>query len=77
MFNSLRALPAYNPILITAVDYLMAHQMDLRVFFIPGELNVVADALSFFENARAYSSQWGLSIAPFTPPRFMLGELSL
>ena len=77
MFNSLRALPAYNPILITAVDYLMAHQMDLRVFFIPGELNVVADALSRFENARAYSSQWGLSIAPFTPPRFTLGESSL
>jgi hypothetical protein len=77
MFNSLHALPAYNPILITAVDWLMAHQMELRVFFIPGELNVVADALSRFDNARALSNQWGLTIAPFTPPRFTLGESAL
>ncbi|KAF8224110.1 hypothetical protein L208DRAFT_1135390, partial [Tricholoma matsutake] len=73
MFNSLHALPAYDPILITAIDWLMAHQMELQVFFIPGELNVVADTLSHFENAKAFANQWGLSIAPFTPPQFMLG----
>jgi hypothetical protein len=46
MFNSLRAQPLYNPLLITAIDLLLDHGVDLHVFHIPGQVNIVADALS-------------------------------
>jgi len=46
IFNTLHALPAYNPILITAVDLLISSGIQLRVFHIPRNKNKVADALS-------------------------------
>ncbi|KAF9458604.1 hypothetical protein BDZ94DRAFT_1284780 [Collybia nuda] len=46
MFNSLRALPPYNPILISSVDVLISQSYDLRVLHIEGTKNSVADALS-------------------------------
>ncbi|KAF8240279.1 hypothetical protein L208DRAFT_1352889 [Tricholoma matsutake] len=35
MFNTLHALPAYNPILITAIDLLVKSGIQLQVFHIP------------------------------------------
>ncbi|KAI0832407.1 hypothetical protein BC628DRAFT_312743 [Trametes gibbosa] len=46
VFNSLRASPPYNPILKSAVDIMLAHNIDVRVHHIAGKLNVIADALS-------------------------------
>ncbi|KAJ3831738.1 hypothetical protein F5878DRAFT_495871, partial [Lentinula raphanica] len=69
MFNSLSALPLYNPILLSAVDILIKHDIDLRVIHIPGSENVVADALSRFDLELARTLQPGLTIQPFTPPR--------
>nr|GAT47557.1 predicted protein [Mycena chlorophos] len=46
IFSSLRASPAYNKILRSAVDDLIAFNVDLRVLHVKGELNSVADALS-------------------------------
>jgi hypothetical protein len=77
MFNSLHALPAYNDILITTVNWLIARKMERRVFFIPGSLNTIADALSHFQNDVAMWHVPGLTIWPFTPPRFTLGEVTL
>jgi len=46
IFNTLRCLPHYNPILIDATDISITSQIHLRVLHIPGELNYVADAIS-------------------------------
>ena len=46
IFSSLRALPAYNPILKSAVDLLLQFDHQLRVLYVPGDENHVADALS-------------------------------
>ncbi|KAJ3738059.1 hypothetical protein EV360DRAFT_90880 [Lentinula raphanica] len=69
IFNSLSALPLYNPILIQTVDILIEHHIDLRVIHIPGSENAVADALSRSDFELAQSLQPGLSIQPFQPPR--------
>ena len=69
MFNSMRADPGYNTILMAAVDVLLDSNISLRVFHIAGEANVVADALSrsLFDVVRA--QQPLLKIAIFQPPR--------
>ena len=46
IFNSLRALGAYNAILMSAASVRINHRINLRVFFIEGKRNVLADALS-------------------------------
>ena len=73
IFNTLRCLPRYNSILISAVDALIAGSLHLRVAHIAGELNYVADAISRnnFDLARRYVP--GITISPFSPPRLMLG----
>ncbi|TFY82031.1 hypothetical protein EWM64_g1982 [Hericium alpestre] len=73
MFNSLRARPHYNDLLLYACRTLLLHRIDLRVFHIAGELNVVADALS--RNLLHVASQYqpALRIHLFTPPRVTLG----
>jgi hypothetical protein len=77
MFNTLHALPAYNPILITAVDFLLASDIQLRVFHIPRGDNIVANALSRRDVAMACRLMPGLTISTFSPPRFTLGEAQL
>jgi hypothetical protein len=77
MFNTLHALPAYNPILITAIDLLISSGIQLRVFHIPRNENKVADALSRLDAFTASRLQPGLTITSFSPPRFTLGEVQL
>ncbi|KIM22103.1 hypothetical protein M408DRAFT_31617, partial [Serendipita vermifera MAFF 305830] len=69
MFNSMRADPGYNTILMEAVGALLDMGISLRVFHIPGEENVIADALSrsLFDVVRAQCPQ--LKIGIFQPPQ--------
>ena len=73
IFNTLRCLPHYNPILIDAADVCITSSIHLRVVHIPGELNSVADAISRnnFALARQYAPN--IIISPFLPPRLLLG----
>ena len=77
MFNMLHALPAYNPILITAIDLLIRSKIQLRVFHISRNNNRVADALSRLDPFTAQQLQPGLVVSYFSPPRFTLGEVAL
>jgi hypothetical protein len=73
IFNSLSCLPNYNQILRRAVDILLLRDIDLRVLHVPGEQNVVADALSRCLFASALDVVPNLKITPFEPPRWTLG----
>ena len=46
IFRSLSALPAYNPILMLAINILLKDRTALHVVYIPRVQNVIADALS-------------------------------
>jgi hypothetical protein len=73
IFNTLACLPSYNHILRHSVDILISSEIDLRVLHVPGELNVVADALSRCLFSRALDIVLDLRISPFQPPRSTLG----
>lgn len=77
MFNTLSAQPDKNEILVAAVDIVIQYNIDLRVFHIPGEDNIVADALSRrnFNIVDMYAPL--LQVSQFKPPRFTLGALIL
>jgi hypothetical protein len=77
MFNTLRAQPLYNPLLITAVDLLLDHGVDLCIFHIPGQDNIVADALSRFHFDMVALYAPSLQIFKFQPPRLKLGAAAL
>jgi hypothetical protein len=66
MFDSL-ALSAYSPVLLFSCD------IDLRVFHIPGENNLIADALSCGLFHVASQAHLGLCIFSFQPPRLAPG----
>ncbi|KAJ6514329.1 hypothetical protein C8R47DRAFT_1190483 [Mycena vitilis] len=68
IFNSLRALPAYNDILKSAIDVQLEHKLELRVLHVAGKLNTVADAISRWNNNLARTLVPGLSIHPFDAP---------
>ncbi|KAG6326006.1 hypothetical protein ID866_13084 [Astraeus odoratus] len=76
MFNSLAALPHYNPILLAAVDIFLSHDFDFRVFHIHGSHNVVADALSHWDNEHATRIIPDLDVHTFQPPWDVLGAAS-
>jgi hypothetical protein len=73
IFTSLRAKPVYNPILMSAVDVLLADGIDFRITWLPGKDNVVADALSRFNNELAMQLGSDLKIMTFQPPQDALG----
>jgi len=77
MFNSLHALPAYNPILIMAINLLIMSGIQLCVFHVLRGSNKVADALSHLDVVTAMQLQLGLVVTKFSPPQFMLGEVRL
>lgn len=73
IFNSLRATPPYNQILLCANDILINREVQLRVLHIPGELNTVADALSRRYYMWVKSFVPDLKINDFSPPQQVLG----
>jgi hypothetical protein len=77
MFNTLRAQPPYNLLLTTTVDLILQHDIQLRVFHISGDDNLIADALSCcrFDVVAAHAP-W-LAIYLFPPPRLTLGAMVL
>ncbi|KIM36875.1 hypothetical protein M413DRAFT_40015, partial [Hebeloma cylindrosporum] len=75
IFNSLACLPTYNHILRRSVDTLLSTNISLRILHIPGEVNVVADALSRHQFERARIAAPGLVINTFKPPLWSLGAV--
>jgi hypothetical protein len=67
IFSSLHAKLTYNGILKSTVSLLLHHNIDLCVIHIPGSDNVIADALSRFQNACAITACPGLSFQPLHP----------
>ena len=73
MFNSLHSQPLYNPLLITVFKLLLKFNIELHIFHIPGEDNIVADALScLWYNIVQYHMPT-MHMYHFIPPRLMLG----
>jgi hypothetical protein len=68
IFRSLRCLPPYNGLLKAAVDILVAQDFSLRVLHVPGERNVVADALSRVQFSVALENEPNLRFFDFNPP---------
>lgn len=75
IFDSFKASGPYNYILRDAAAILIATGIDLRVWHVPGAVNIVADALSrdMPQVARLYVPN--LRILPFQPPRLTLGAV--
>jgi hypothetical protein len=75
IWHSLKAVSPYNETLILAIDWLIQHETDARVLHIPGVDNVVADALSRFNNSLALRLVPGIKLGLFETPHAMLGAL--
>ena len=72
MFNSLSALPAYNKILKSAVNYLIMdveNHIQLRVVHVPGHDNIITDALSRGELHVVVNNIPNIVINTFSPPQ--------
>ena len=72
MFNTLSALPAYNEILKSAVDYLIMdvnNHIQLCVVHVPGQDNTIADALSHGELHVVVDNIPNIVIDTFSPPQ--------
>lgn len=67
MFNSLAALPALNWMLITIVDLLLSHNVNLWVFHILEVDSIVADHLSCLHNKEANQCASNISLHSFQP----------
>ncbi len=68
IFNSLRTLDMYNPIIMASVKIRLESKIDLRIFHIEGKKNVIADALSRQAFAVACSYMPELSIRENSRP---------
>ncbi len=73
IFHSLRCLPEYNAILKQSVDIRITTNHQLRVLHVPGEDNVIADALSRRDFVKAIKHAPGLKLRFFEPPQLPLG----
>ena len=67
IFASLSTQPVYNPILILAVNILLHYNVNLRVVYILGPLNHIADALSQYQNDLVRKLVPAIQIENFTP----------
>ena len=74
IFNSLRSLPIYNELLKFTVSILIKFNISLRVTYIPGPDNIIADSLSRYQNTKALATCPDLAISSFQPPRVTLGQ---
>ncbi|KAF5366419.1 hypothetical protein D9758_009736 [Tetrapyrgos nigripes] len=67
MFNTLHAKPDYNPLLITAMNILLDHNIQLCVLHIPGADNTIADTISHSKFDIVYSRFPTAALSTFTP----------
>ena len=74
MFHSLRCLPPYNSLLKFTVSILIKYGISLRVLYVPGVDNSIADSLSRFDNAKAIGLCPHMSISNFQPPHLAMGQ---
>ncbi|KZP13628.1 hypothetical protein FIBSPDRAFT_753142 [Athelia psychrophila] len=75
MFASMTATGPMNRLLRFAVDILLEFEIDFRCYYIPGPENVVADALSRFNNEIVHKIAPNVVIEPFKPPQDALGSV--
>lgn len=75
IWHSLKASAPYNGTLIAAIDELLRCGTDARVLHVPGIDNVIADALSRFNNALALRLVPGIKLGLFETPHMLLGAL--
>ena len=68
IFRSYHCLPAYNPLLKTAVNIILANDSSLRVLHVTGSNDIVADALSRIRFSVALQHEPLLRINLFQPP---------
>ena len=68
IFHTLHCLPPYNPLLKAAVDILIHNDYSLWVLHVPGEENIIADALSHVHFSIALNSEPNLKLDIFHPP---------
>ena len=68
MFDSLRAQPQYNPLLLTSVDLAFKNDVCFWVFHIPSEQNGITDALSHGLFDIVQTLLPGLHTSTFIPP---------
>src|SRR5260221_14173993 len=73
IFNSLRTIALYNPIIFSPVKIRLHSKIDLHVFFIEGKKNTIADALSRRALSLARHLAPGLRILFFMPPQLSTG----
>lgn len=74
IFNSLSAGPKYNRLLIRSAEIVLVRNIDIRVQHIPGDSNVIADALSRFKPEVAKELVPTIDIQSFIPPPRWLGD---
>ncbi|EIN08608.1 hypothetical protein PUNSTDRAFT_34352, partial [Punctularia strigosozonata HHB-11173 SS5] len=72
LFNSMKARRPFVEPMKAAVDILLENSIELRVLWIAGNENTVADALSRFENDLVRRHAPDTVIRSFTPPRSAL-----
>ena len=73
IFHALRCLPEYNAILKSSVDICLETNHQLCVLHVPGESNLIADALSRKDFVKAIANTPGLKLQFFEPPHLTLG----
>jgi hypothetical protein len=73
MFNTLRASPEMNGILLAAIDLTIEYNLLFRVFHIAGDANTVADALSRADWPTIACLTPLLRLQTFQPPPVRLG----
>jgi hypothetical protein len=57
----------YNTLLKVAVDIIIQHDIDLRVYHIPGEFNTIADALS----RKNFTTTPMILVSTYAPPPYL------
>ena len=73
IWHSLKASVPYNNLLIITIDALLEHKIDTCILHIPGDNNIIADALLRLNNALVLWLVPQFHITVFTPPQGTLG----
>ncbi len=73
IFNSLRTISLYNPIIFSSVKIRLHSKIDLHVFYIEGKKNTIADALSCCTLSLACHLAPSLKILFFMPLQLPMG----